>query len=135
MFSAQVAELCDMDPSAVAGNTSTTLIRSVIRQRSVKSEAELAEIEAALAINAAMQTTAMRMATPGRYEREVVGTIEGIAYGRSGRKPPFRAIFSMIASAFLAAWRGEGSICLVRWHLDQLRMQSSDCAYRMLTYP
>ena len=91
----QVAELCDMDPSAVAGNTSTSLIRSVIRQRSVKSEAELAEIEAALAINAAMQTTAMRMATPGRYEREVVGTIEGIAYGRSGRKPPFRTIFSI----------------------------------------
>ena len=91
----QVAELCAMDPSAVAGNTSTTLIRSVIRQRSVKNEAELAQIEAALVINADMQTTAMRMATPGRYEREVVGAIEGLAYGRSGRKPPFRTIFSI----------------------------------------
>ena len=91
----QVADLCAMAPSAVAGNTSTALIRSVIRQRSVKSDAELAQIEAALVINAAMQTTAMHMATPGRYEREVVGAIEGLAYGRSGRKPPFRTIFSI----------------------------------------
>ncbi len=91
----QVAELCAMDPSAVAGNTSTAFIRSVIRQRSVKSEAELTQIEAALEINAVMQTTAMRLAVPGRYEREVVGAIEGIAYGRSGRNPPFRTIFSI----------------------------------------
>ena len=91
----QLADLCAMAPSAVAGNTSATLIRSVIRLRSVKSEAELDQIEAALVINAAMQTTAMRMATPGRYEREVVGAIEGLAYGRSGRHPPFRTIFSI----------------------------------------
>jgi Xaa-Pro aminopeptidase len=91
----QLANLCAMPPSAVAGNTSATLIRSVIRLRSVKSEAELDQIEAALVINAAMQTTAMRMATPGRYEREVVGAIDGLAYGRSGRHPPFRTIFSI----------------------------------------
>jgi len=91
----QLAGLCAMAASAVAGNTSATLIRSVIRLRSVKSEAELDQIEAAPVINAAMQTTAMRMATPGRYEREVVGAIEGLAYGRSGRHPPFRTIFSI----------------------------------------
>ena len=91
----QLADLCSMDPAAVAGSTSTTLIRSVVRQRSGKSEAELAQIEAALVINAAMQTTAMRMAAPGRYEREVVGAIEGLAYAQSGRKPPFRTIFSI----------------------------------------
>ena len=91
----QLADLCAMAPSTVANNTSATLIRSVIRLRSVKSQAELDQIEAALVINAAMQTTAMRMATPGRYEREVVGAIEGLAYGRSGRKPPFRTIFSI----------------------------------------
>jgi Xaa-Pro dipeptidase len=91
----QLADLCTMDPSAVAGNASATLIRSVIRLRSVKNEAELAQIEVALEINAAMQTAAMRTATPRRYEREVVGAIEGLAYGLSGRKPPFRTIFSI----------------------------------------
>ena len=90
----QLADLCGMDPLTVAGNPSASFIRSVIRQRSVKSEAELAQIEAALVINAGMQTTAMRMTAPGRYEREVVGKIEGLAYGQSGRKPPFRTIFS-----------------------------------------
>jgi Xaa-Pro dipeptidase len=91
----QLADLCAMDPATVTENTSATLIRSVIRLRSVKSNAEMAQIESALAINAAMQTTAMRMATPGRVEREVVGAIEGLAYGRSGRMPPFRTIFSI----------------------------------------
>jgi Xaa-Pro aminopeptidase len=93
----QLANLCAMDPSAVAGNTSATLIRSVIRLRSVKSNAELAQIEAALVTNAAMQTTAMRMATPGRYEREVVGAIEGLAYGQSGRNHRSGPFFQSMA--------------------------------------
>lgn len=37
----------------------------------------------------------MRMAAPGRYEREVVGAMEGLAYGQSGRKPPFTTIFTI----------------------------------------
>jgi Xaa-Pro aminopeptidase len=91
----QVAELCGLDRRAVVGNASETLIRSVIRLRSVKSDEELAQIEAAIAVNGAMQRTAMRMAAPGRYEREVVGVIEGLAYAQSGRKPPFTTIFSI----------------------------------------
>jgi Xaa-Pro aminopeptidase len=91
----QVADLCGLDRCAVVGNASETLIRSVIRMRSVKSDEELDQIEAAIAINGAMQTTAMRMATPGRYEREVVGAMESLAYGQSGRKPPFTTIFSI----------------------------------------
>ena len=67
----------------------------MIRLRSVKSDAEVAQIEAALAINRGMQITAMQMAVPGRYEREVVGAIEGLAYGQSGKKPPFTTIFSI----------------------------------------
>lgn len=91
----QVAELCGIDRRVVVGNASETLIRSVIRLRSVKSDEELAQIEAAIAINGAMQRIAMKMATPGRYEREVVGAMEGLAYGQSGRKPPFTTIFSI----------------------------------------
>ena len=91
----QLADLCGMDRNAVAASASETLIRSVVRLRSVKSDEELVQIEAALSINGDMQTTAMQMATPGRYEREVVGAIEGLAYGQSGRKPPFATIFSI----------------------------------------
>ncbi|BBO67510.1 Xaa-Pro dipeptidase [Desulfosarcina alkanivorans] len=91
----QLSDLFCMNRQVVAQKASKSLIRSVVRQRSVKSDAELAQIESAITINGAMQTTAMRMATPGRHEREVVGAIEGLAYGLSGRKLPFRTIFSI----------------------------------------
>ncbi len=91
----QLADLCDLERGAVAARASKPLIRSVVRLRSVKSDEERVEIEAALTVNCAMQTTAMQMAAPGRYEREVVGAIEGLAYGQSGRRPPFTTIFSI----------------------------------------
>ncbi|MCB2148518.1 MAG: aminopeptidase P N-terminal domain-containing protein [Deltaproteobacteria bacterium] len=90
-----IADLCGLDRRGVVKNASETLIRSVIRLRSVKSDEEIAQIEAAIAINGDMQRVAMQMATPGRYEREVVGAIEGLAYGQSGRKTPFATIFSI----------------------------------------
>ncbi|MGD9307740.1 MAG: aminopeptidase P family protein [Desulfosarcina sp.] len=91
----QLARLCGLPWDAVSGQASKKLIRSVIGLRSVKSKSEVAQIEAALAINHAMQTTAMRMTAPGKIEREVVGAIEGVAYGQSGRKPPFTTIFTV----------------------------------------
>lgn len=91
----QLADLCGLEIDVVAGHASRSFIRSVIRLRSVKSDEELAQIEAAITVNHAMQTTAMRMAAPGRYEREVVGAMEGLAYGQSGRKPPFTTIFTI----------------------------------------
>lgn len=90
----QLADMLHIKKEWVADSASVHLIRSVVRLRSVKSDVEVAEIEAALAINHAMQTTAMRMSAPGRCEREVVGAIEGLAYGRSGRRPPFATIFT-----------------------------------------
>ena len=91
----QLSDLCGLDRHLIAQRASIPFIQSVVRLRSVKSDEELAQIETAVAINAAMQTAAMRMATPGRHEREVVGAIEGIAYGRSGRRQPFSTIFSI----------------------------------------
>ena len=90
----QLTDLLGMGTTRCGPKCRRPLIRSVVRQRSVKSDAELAQIEAAITINGAMQTAAMQMASPGRHEREVVGAIEGLAYGRSGRKLPFRTIFS-----------------------------------------
>lgn len=110
-----LSDLLSIQRNTVAGNASETLIRSVVRLRSVKSAEELDQIEAAIAINGAMQTTAMAMATPGRYEREVVGAIEGLAYGRSGRKPPFPTIFSI---------HGE----TLHNHLHDNRLQAGDLA-------
>lgn len=57
---------------------SEELIRAVISQRSVKSKEEIAEIEKALDISYEMYMAIMNTAKPGKYERELVGEIEGI---------------------------------------------------------
>jgi len=59
--------------------SSQELIKSVVEQRSKKIKPEIEEVEKALDITYEMHTTAMKMAVPGKYEREIAGAIEGIA--------------------------------------------------------
>ncbi|MBM3312887.1 MAG: M24 family metallopeptidase [Candidatus Aminicenantes bacterium] len=63
---------------------SRALIQAVVAQRSVKSEAEVAEIEAALLTTYKMYETAMRMAQPGVYEKDIAGRVDGIAIAAAG---------------------------------------------------
>jgi Xaa-Pro aminopeptidase len=65
--------------SRVTGQASAELIKEVVRLRSVKSPEEIAEIEKAVNIAREMHITAMKMARPGVYEREIAGKIEGIS--------------------------------------------------------
>lgn len=90
-----LAELFGMKREAVLQGSSSALIRSVVAQRSVKGNGEIEQIQLALAINRSMQMAAMQQISPGRYEREVVGEIEGLAFGMSGRQPSFTTIFSI----------------------------------------
>ena len=62
---------------------SVELIKAVVALRSIKSTAEVNEIEKALDICEEMYTVAMQMAIPGVYEREIAGALEGIvgSYG------------------------------------------------------
>jgi len=64
--------------------TSRAFIQAVVAQRSVKSEEEVAEIEAALLTSYKMYETAMRMAQPGVYEKDIAGRIDGIAIAGAG---------------------------------------------------
>ena len=72
---------------------SEALLDAVIAQRLVKSTAEVDEIERALEIAAAMHRLAMRLAQPGRTEREIAGQMEGLALGR-GSYPSFPVILT-----------------------------------------
>ena len=65
--------------SRVNNFASTELIKAIAEQRMIKSNEELAEIEKAIAIAYQMQTSAMRFARPGMYERDVMGFIAGLA--------------------------------------------------------
>ena len=61
---------------------SLALIQACVALRSIKDEAEIAEIESACAIGYEMHVTAMKMAQPGTAEQKIAGFIEGIALSR-----------------------------------------------------
>lgn len=80
-------------PIRVNDYASTELIKAIAEQRQVKSKEEIAEIEKAIEIAYEMQTTAMRLAKPGMYERDVMGFISGLA-SSLGNGISFPIIFS-----------------------------------------
>jgi Xaa-Pro aminopeptidase len=59
--------------------SSMELIKAVVALRNIKDEYEIAELEKAAAIGYEMHVTSMKMAHPGEHERNIAGTIEGIA--------------------------------------------------------
>ena len=90
----RLMDLMGIHPSQQREAASLRLIKAVVEQRSVKSEAEVAEIERACAIGYEMHTTAQRLCQPGVTEQHIAGVIEGIAYSR-GCMPSFPSIVTM----------------------------------------
>ena len=97
-------------------HASAEFARAVIAQRSLKSAEEVAEIEAALTVSAAMYREAMAMAQPGISEREIAGFIEGIALAGGGRMA-FPAIVSQHGETLHNHFHGnrlaEGDLLLI----------------------
>lgn len=89
-----LAGLLDVSYKEVQKFVSEKLIQAVVKLRAVKDQFEISEIEKALEIAGIMHTTAMRMAFPGNYERDLVGAIEGIALSH-GNPVSFPVILSM----------------------------------------
>lgn len=79
-----LADLLSMAPAGLNNAASVDFIKAVVRQRSVKSELEIAQIETALEITCEIHTYAMKHARPGVVEREIAGVMEGMAYARAG---------------------------------------------------
>jgi Xaa-Pro aminopeptidase len=75
----QLQNLLGITSSSIPKYASLELIKAIVAQRSIKSAAEIAEIEKALDISDEMYTKVMQMAFPGTYEREIAGKIAGIA--------------------------------------------------------
>jgi Xaa-Pro aminopeptidase len=78
----------------VKAGFSVELIKAVVAQREIKSDAEVKEIEKALIVSYDMYAVAMKMAKPGIYEREITGKIEGIV-GSAGGLVSFPIILSI----------------------------------------
>jgi Xaa-Pro aminopeptidase len=80
----QLESLLNIPISEIKNKASEELIKGIVKLRSVKDNFEIAEIEKAVDIAYEMHTTSMRMAMPGRVEREIAGTIEGISLAKGG---------------------------------------------------
>jgi Xaa-Pro dipeptidase len=89
----RIGNLLGLNPDRVNNYASPKFIKAVIDQRSVKSDAEITEIDFAVDIAHKMHTAAMRMTKPGIYEKKIAGMIEGVALSL-GSGMSFRPIVS-----------------------------------------
>ncbi|MEA3461289.1 MAG: aminopeptidase P family protein [Bacteroidota bacterium] len=90
----KLGQLMGVASEEVKQFVSQELIASVVKLRSIKDQYEIGEIEKAVEVAWIMHTTAMKMAYPGNFERELAGAIEGIALSHGG-PVSFPVILSM----------------------------------------
>jgi len=90
----ELTKLMGVDGEGLSKLVSQELIAAVVKLRSIKDQYEIIEIEKAVDVAWIMHTTAMKMAYPGNYERELAGAIEGIALSHGG-PVSFPVILSM----------------------------------------
>lgn len=64
---------------------SRTFVNAVVQQRSIKTEEELEEMEAAVNTTLKMHMTAMYMAKTGMLESDLAGMVQGVAVGGGGK--------------------------------------------------
>jgi len=88
-----IERLIGIHPSLVHKYSSAELVNAIVSLRSIKEPSEIAEIDSACDIGYKMHTSAMRLVRIGETERNIAGTIEGIAHSL-GTFPSFPIILS-----------------------------------------
>jgi len=89
----KLAGLLGLHPSAVGDYRSADLHKAVVKQRNYKSDAEVADIEAAVNVSREMYLAAMPLAKVGNWERDIVAEITKIATAKG-----YRLSFPIICS-------------------------------------
>jgi Xaa-Pro aminopeptidase len=89
-----VERLLGIRAEAVNDHASVSLVKAIVNQRAYKGEEELLEIEAALEVAREMHVLAMRLARPGKHEREIAGAMAGLVESH-GLQLAFPIIFSV----------------------------------------
>jgi Xaa-Pro aminopeptidase len=88
-----LADLLGASPQEVKTGFSRVLVQGIVELRSVKSEAEVAQIREAIALSAVMYSHLMAACAPGLSEMELYGRSQGLILARGSR-----AAFPMILS-------------------------------------
>ena len=90
----QIMDLLGIHPSQQREAASLSLIKAVIKLRSIKTAEEIEELERAAEIGYKMHTMAMRLAHPGVTEQYIGGVLDGIA-SSYGAQVSFPSIVTM----------------------------------------
>jgi len=80
----QLSDLLQLSPREVDAGVSVSLIKAIVSLRSIKSEAEISEIEKAVNTSNQMQLAAMSFARAGQTEAEIAGQLQSIAIAGGG---------------------------------------------------
>ena len=75
----QIFDLLGIHPNQQKESASMELIKAVVKMRNIKTDEEIEELERAAVLGYKMHTTAMKMCRPGVTEKEIAGTLAGIA--------------------------------------------------------
>jgi Xaa-Pro aminopeptidase len=87
----ELSDLLGISVAEVVDRASLEFIQAVIDQRAVKTEEEIAELDAAVDISVEMHRAAIVMARPGMLESEIAAEVERVAVAAGGR-PSFPVI-------------------------------------------
>jgi Xaa-Pro aminopeptidase len=108
---------------------SEELVKAMVAQREIKTEAEIAEIEEALAVTAGMYQAAMATAAPGRTEAEVAAALIAVAHSRD-RDTSFPPIVSVhgevLHNTSYANTLAAGDLLLIDSGAESARYYASD---------
>ena len=80
----KLSQYLSLSLEEVGANASVPLIKAIVKQASIKSAEEIAEMEKAVNISGQMHVAAMRAAKVGMKEAELAGLVEGIAVSGGG---------------------------------------------------
>ncbi|MCQ2084461.1 MAG: aminopeptidase P family protein [Bacteroidaceae bacterium] len=94
-----LSDLLGISPMETVSAASVRLIQAIVEMRSVKTDAEVGEIERAMHIGYLMHTAAMKACRPGVTEKSIEGLMEGIAM-TYGQMVSFRSIVTMHGEIF-----------------------------------
>ncbi len=131
----RIAELLVIDPGEVAAGASKPLQEAVAKQRSAKSDVEIAEIEDAIEVSALMYRAAAGKIRPGVYEHEIAGVMQGVAlaHNREQAYQPIVTVHGEILHNHSYHNRlEEGGLLLIDAGAESCRYYSSDITR---TYP
>jgi Xaa-Pro aminopeptidase len=124
-----LARLLDKTIDEVEAGASPELIHAIVGQRSIKSEAEIAEIEDALAVTAEMYRAAMSAAAVGRTEAEVAAALQAEAFARDRDTsfPPIVTVHGeVLHNTSYANTLEDGDLLLIDSGAESPRFYASD---------